>query len=455
MALAGLVLIAVEDAGFTAHGQVVFACVAGVGALVALLADPGAAADAARRPVTVALLALGALAVASSGWVIERADGTDAVRWGFVVVGFAAFVLMGAVAGARRQSLVWLMGGIAAVAVGEGALGLLAAAQRELPHAQRIGGSWRPGGSLQAPLSLALLQVAALPALLAGTGLRSRWAAALSAGGLAISLGTIATAGSRMHIAVASIVGIAALLWGSRVRLRRSDVGVALGLGVAAAAVIDAVIGGYTPPRAVGGDAARMAVSAAAVVLVAAGWVPMRAAARRLAERYGDDATRRRRAVAATASLLAVVAAGVIISASVQHDGRGVEPYGGLAHGRVPTWSAAVQTALDRPVTGSGAGSFLVASAPHQPPGTRPSFALQLNLELWAELGIGGLLLSLALYAGAALACWQARASPAAWLAIPAVGAYLMANLLDWTWHMPMTGAVFGLATGIVLARSP
>jgi O-antigen ligase len=76
---------------------------------------------------------------------------------------------------------------------------------------------------------------------------------------------------------------------------------------------------------------------------------------------------------------------------------------GGLAHGRTQEWKAAVQTWLDRPLAGAGSGAYYQASLVHQ--GSSPSlYAHDLPLEIAAELGVGGLLLGVALYASSAAA---------------------------------------------------
>jgi hypothetical protein len=47
---------------------------------------------------------------------------------------------------------------------------------------------------------------------------------------------------------------------------------------------------------------------------------------------------------------------------------------------------------------------------------------------------------------------WRARALPDAWpVAVPAV-AFLVANLVDWPWHIAGIGAVWAVAIGSLLA---
>jgi uncharacterized membrane protein AbrB (regulator of aidB expression) len=50
---------------------------------------------------------------------------------------------------------------------------------------------------------------------------------------------------------------------------------------------------------------------------------------------------------------------------------------------------------------------------------------------------------------------WSRRRSPAAWLLGPAVVAFLAANLFDWPWHVPASGAIFALALGGLVGSPP
>jgi hypothetical protein len=96
---------------------------------------------------------------------------------------------------------------------------------------------------------------------------------------------------------------------------------------------------------------------------------------------------------------------------------------------------------------GAGAGAYYVASLPHQTL-ARSLYAHDLPLELAAELGILGLLLGVALYASSAQMISEALHSPALWLLGPMVAAFLISNLLDWTWHLAGLGALWAAASG-------
>jgi O-antigen ligase len=127
------------------------------------------------------------------------------------------------------------------------------------------------------------------------------------------------------------------------------------------------------------------------------------------------------------------------------------EQTAGFTHGRIGEWRAAVRAAGERPLTGTGADSFWAASERYQDTALA-RFAHDLPLELLVELGLLGLVLSLALYAAGGRALWAARASPAGWLLGPAFAAFLVTDLIDWPWHMAGPGAVWAAALGALVA---
>jgi len=82
-------------------------------------------------------------------------------------------------------------------------------------------------------------------------------------------------------------------------------------------------------------------------------------------------------------------------------------------------------------------------------------FAHNLPLESWVELGVAGALLTVVLYLGSAAAVWLRRRTAAVWLLGPAVLGFLLANLFDWPWHLPASGAVFALSLGALVGLPP
>jgi O-antigen ligase len=95
---------------------------------------------------------------------------------------------------------------VAAVAAGAGLAGLIAALLHAPPYAERIAGVWRPGGPFEYPPALALLEVSALPALLAAVTARARLTRLAGAAGLAVACGVLALAASRIALAMAVVV---------------------------------------------------------------------------------------------------------------------------------------------------------------------------------------------------------------------------------------------------------
>jgi O-antigen ligase len=78
----------------------------------------------------------------------------------------------------------------------------------------------------------------------------------------------------------------------------------------------------------------------------------------------------------------------------------------------------------------------------------RSRYAHNLPLEVWAELGIVGLAVILALYVAVARAAWRARVGVAGWLLGPAAVAFLATNLIDLPWHLAGAGALWAVAVG-------
>jgi O-antigen ligase len=357
---AAVLVTSLDGGGFTSSSQKILIVLAGVTVLVA---GPEILSSV-RSPLVLVLVAIGALSVVSAAWTIGNS--TSAARWGLVILSYAVL------AGAGERFGAWQIAiGIALLAAVEAVLGLRAAAAHALPDAERIAGSWRPGGSYQYPPALGLLQVMALPILLSTKG-RAR----LLAAPCAILAGAVlGTADSRVDLALAALVLV---------------IGVAL---------------------------------------------------------------KPRRATAAALIAAAALAGHLTIGADPPGRSLTTRPHADLVHGRFREWRAALETWFDRPVLGAGAAAYYQASAKHQ--GSDPIlFAHDLPLELAAELGTLGLLLGLALYAAAADALRRARARPALWLLGPAVSAFLIANLVDWPWHLAGLGAAWAVAAGGLLAAA-
>jgi O-antigen ligase len=256
----------------------------------------------------------------------------------------------------------------------------------------------------------------------------------------------VALAGSRVELAIALAVVLACALTARLVGRSATTILAAAALGATAGGAADAIAGGYVPPYVTGGDAPRLAGLAAVVIGAGMLWHLQR---RTLIAAAGGSRSTRTMAVAAVVVIVPLACA--LVAAAVTPDsGAEAEPVSGFAHGRIEQWRAAVDTAEDRPLEGSGALSFYVASARYQePPPVR--FAHNLPLENWAELGTAGAALTLILYLGCAGLVWSRRGCPAVWLLGPAVVGFLVANLFDWPWHVPASGAVFAIALGALV----
>jgi hypothetical protein len=457
--LAAVVLCAAAAAagrgGFTSGSQVLFAGLAALALALALNVDERRALASIRSPACLLLGALAILSVASALWTVG--DGAAAVRSGLVVGGYAALVGATASAVRDRSSLTVLLTAVAVLAAAEAIVGLVAAGVRVGPLAGRIEGSWRPGGTFEYPPALALLQIAALPALLRAMTRGSNRVAAPAALGAALAGAAVALAASRLELALALLVGAAAICAprGTLGTRRLLALG-AVGVPVAAAIAARLAAGGYAYPGALGGDAARLGWLAAAVALPALAWMAVRRGARIQAVDppqlvvSGPTADRgiwARRLAAGGLVATAVIAVALGSGAS----GKWVEPSGGFTHGRGAEWHAAVKTALDHPVTGAGAGAYAVAARAHQQ-GTASIYPHDLPLEAWAELGPLGLLLVIGLYASVAALIWRIRRHPSLFLVAPGVLAFMAANLVDWPWHLAASGAIWALGMGACLA---
>ena len=424
------------DGGYGSASSTAFGATA-VLALAVLLWSSGR--PARLEPAVLVLAALAVLGALSALWAIGPVD--RALRWALVAAGYAALAGAATVA-VRRYGVGLVAGAIGALALATATTGLVATVFFEAPYALRKADVWRPAGPFEYPPALALLQVSALPALIAGMAHRSRALAAVAALGIAFAGGVIALAGSRTGLALAVVVaGFALTLPRRMTGGRRALVAGSLALAVGAGALLAAAAGAPVAPGA-DADPGRVAALAAVALLAAPVWL----AARSWIARRPEGRPRPIRPLPATAAVLAIAVVAGSLAFGAGAD-RGAGPPSGFLHGRTDTWRAAAATFADRPITGTGAGGFLTGSARHQQ-GQTVRFAHQLPLELGVELGVAGLLLAVALYAACIAAVWKARATRAGWLAGPAVAAFLVAGLVDWPWHLAGAGAVWALALG-------
>jgi O-antigen ligase len=308
------------------------------------------------------------------------------------------------------------------------------------PLALDLCGSWRPSGPFEYPPALALVCASALPVALCAATERRRGLAVGGALAAWLLATTVVMTANRTGVGLAALAAIGCVALAPRGR----EVG-PVALATIVATAVSALIVHGDVARA--GDAARVValLPAAAVVLVALSSGGLQRAG-------GGGASSRVRWTA----LVGVAA--IVATTAVLLGDRGSPCGADPSHGRVGLWRASLATAGERPLQGFGVGTFLEASREHQlderPIPTR--FAHDLALQEWVELGVLGLLAVLAWYVAVASTLarelWPPTTNGAGWLLAPAVGAFPLANLLDWPWALTGAGVVWALAVGGLLA---
>ncbi len=200
-------------------------------------------------------------------------------------------------------------------------------------------------------------------------------------------------------------------------------------------------------------------------------------AALRWAERRGGQLTGRAVALSRNPVLLrgiaatfAVVAIGVAIavggrawdqfsSSDVQFPAQPEQHFSQLnGAGRHDFFRVAIDAFEEKPVLGTGAGTYQFAWEQHRTIAQPAHDAHSLYLEAFAELGLVGGLLVIALVAfllWTGFAAWRAAAHPqreryAALFA--AMLSFAVVAGLDWFWEIAALGAVFFLAAGVLVA---
>jgi len=126
--------------------------------------------------------------------------------------------------------------------------------------------------------------------------------------------------------------------------------------------------------------------------------------------------------------------------------------------GRLDFWEVAVEAFEDKPLTGTGAGTFALRWDRHRPEPVDANDAHSLYAEVLAELGLGGLALVLLLLAtilGGLLHRARRGDRVLYGTVAGAVVTWLLAAGIDWHWEMPVvTLWLFALA-GASLSRTP
>lgn len=419
--------------GFSGQVQYEFIALAGCLLLVTALERGARSLAALLRPLPATLLAAGALSAASALWTTDGP--ATAVRQGLLCAAYAAV--------AAAATLAWTDGGaralgfgLAGLAAAEALLGLVATATHLLPYAELLGTVWRPGGTFEYQPALALLEAGALPALAQLSASRERWARGAGTAGAALAGATLALAGDRLAVVLVLFVLLVLLAaWRDSARrlaaLATLTVSAAVGAGAG-----HLLLGRPVAPGALGPGplAATMVVALATAAGVGVAALTPPAPARRASRGLWIAA-----AVLLTACTAAVIAV-FALGASGAHTA-------GFLHGRLQEWRAALQTWWQRPLLGYGAGSYYTASLPHQSVAIS-RFAHNLALQWAAELGIPGLLVVLALYMVSLRTAFHARFDRRALPLIAFALAFLVSNLVDWTWYIPGLTALWVATLG-------
>ncbi len=120
-------------------------------------------------------------------------------------------------------------------------------------------------------------------------------------------------------------------------------------------------------------------------------------------------------------------------------------------------WQAALDAFASEPVTGVGAGNYVLYWNAHPEVALTLVNAHSLYLETLAELGIAGLLLVLGFFAVTASAGWRSRLAARGGEAAPALAVLAAGALtagLEWTWQIP-AAFVPVIAVGGLLTAAP
>ncbi len=385
----------------------------------------------------IALIGLAILTFASGSWTTVLP--AEATRLGMALAAYVLIAVAAAVA-ATRLTVLPLAGLLVAVAVVAGAMGLWGFANFEEPLATINQGELTPAGPFRYRNTLALLAAATLIPL-------ARWAVwdslepprvllSIVAGlGLGVSVTVVATSGSDFAWLMSFVlVAVAVLFPGGALGVRRQ-----VALGIAAASFVVA-FAGWVMFREVldqfpGAESERTLVMIGVVVLM-----PLLAWAFGLGAKKISDRVATRLVQAAAALAVSGVIAFVV----------GPFAPGDVTQSRQAYYEATIGTAKEEPIKGFGAGSYAQASIGEQLTllSSQTRFAHSIPGEMWVELGIGGLLLSLLLYLGAFLLSWRVRVLSGGALLIPLVVGFLLSGLIDWSWHMTAMTALWASGLG-------
>ena len=457
---AGPTVLAFVSGGYFEHARLVALAVAAVALAAAALGAPRAVVPAAApgRAALAALAAYAAWVAIASTWSPIAFDGrADVQRALLYLAAFAA----AAAAWRSRARLAWLEPALAAgtvVVIGYGLSGRLA------PGVVTLHRSFSAGGRLEQPLtywnatgSLAAIGFV-LCARLAGEPSRPRAVrCAAAAGAVPLAMGVYLSFSRGALAALAAGVLVLLLVAPTRAQLRA--LGVALATGILASAVAGSsdgvrALAGSASAREIGGAAvlgAALALAAFAALLTAAAAREDAAGDRRLA---GPAWAR----PAAVATLVAVLIVPVVLTG---HDrpaafGATNQRFSSASSNRYDYWRVALDIGADHPLAGVGPGGFAVHWLRRRPIDEPVHDAHSFELEAFAELGVVGFALALALIgaAGWAGAVAVRRDAPLAGGLLAAAAVWALGAAIDWSWEMPALTLVAVVAAGALAGRA-
>jgi O-antigen ligase len=445
--------------------------------VVAVLALGWAARAKLGRPLYLALGLIGGLALLSavssiwSGSVELSVIEADRV---LVYLGFFLAAFLIAQTSERRQRFA------EGLAIAVAAVALLGLASRLLPHVLEVSNSLGSGSRLRYPLGYwnangAICGIAI--ALLLWTSRRAS-SAALRRLSVALMPAVLLTLyftysrGGLLSLLVAS---------GALLALSRDRLWLLATLAIGAVGALPAVLAVQARRSLADNVASQTSVDQGATVLLFllagvalalllfAGLRRLEGGRGRLTGRaleLSRNPTLLRRAalVAAIAAIAAAIAVGgrawhQFSSSDIQFPNNPEQHFSQLSGaGRYDFWRVAIDAFGEKPILGTGAGTYVFSWEQHRSIDMPVHDAHSLYLEAFAELGIVGGLLTLAMV-GALLwigfSAWRASPHPqrernAALFA--AMLAFAVGAAFDWFWEIAGLGAVFFLAAGVLVS---
>ncbi len=462
--LAGPTVLAFFSGGFFDEPRLVALIVAW--ALVALALVAGAPPLPQGRWGRLALGGMAAYAgwIALSGrWSPLPADAADDAQRALLYVGAlaAAIALLRDRRGARAAEPALFAGAV--IVVGYGLAGRL------LPGLIHQAFDPAAGGRLDQPLTYwnamgALAAIAfTLGTRIAGDPSRSLAMRCAAGAGAAPMLAAAYLTFSRGALAaiVAALIVLTVLAptWG---QLRASAITLELGaLGVffsAAAGPVRTAAGSMSSRESAGAlvFVALLGLMAATAALVA--WSA--ATERSGSTRAGPLGLPSWAGTAATVLVIAIV----IVPVAVARDSKSPSPQIGQTSARLSSvgsnryayWKVAVRAGIHHPLAGVGASGFAAEWLRHRTIADAAHDAHSLEIETFAELGLIGVALLAAMFAGVALCGREAYHRDPALVAGPAsaLAVWTLHSAIDWDWEMPALTLIAVILAGVLVAAS-